>query len=33
MNRTNICKMIIQFIKDYITDPTKYSGSVVKTKI
>lgn len=23
MNRTNICKMIIQFIKDYITDPTK----------
>ena len=23
MNRTNICKMIIQFIKDYITNPTK----------
>lgn len=23
MNRTNICKMIIQFIKDYITDPIK----------
>lgn len=23
MNQTNICKMIIQFIKDYITDPTK----------
>lgn len=23
MNRTNICKMIIQFIKDYITDPTR----------
>ena len=23
MNRTNICKTIIQFIKDYITDPAK----------